>query len=150
MPSSPRSSLELVGSELSRDETSMNRLEVATLLVLSNTRTWPVFWTMYQRAELPGACNMATGCVKVRFGNTRCSAIDTDVPGASPARQVALAGRASRPELGGGGGGGGEPGGGLASLPPPQATSASAWISRPTEVRTACLPIGPPAPLVSS
>src|SRR3954470_23810008 len=136
MPSNPRSSLELLGSELRRDATSMNTLELATLFVLSNTRTCPVFCTTYQRALLPGACSIAMGCVKVRFGNTRCKAIDTDVPGASPARHAAFAGRASSPEVGGGGGGGGVPGGGLAS-PPPHVTSASDRTAKLTDLRTA-------------
>ena len=56
----------------------MNSLVVATLAVLSNTRTEPVFCTTYQRAELPGSCSMAMGCVKFgRLGNTRCTASDT-------------------------------------------------------------------------
>ena len=81
MPSSPRSSLLLPGAELSREAMSMNTLDEPTLFVLSNTRTCPVFWTTYQRAALPGACSIAMGCVNVRFGKTRCAAIDVAAHG---------------------------------------------------------------------
>src|SRR4051812_9750123 len=100
MPSRPRSSVALPGLEFSRDETSMNVRFADTLAVLSNAITWPVFCTMYQRAALPGSCSIAMGCVKfARFGNTRCTAKLTLVLGGSPARHVALAGRASRPAV---------------------------------------------------
>src|SRR5262245_42910671 len=102
MPSRPRSSFR-PGPELgfSRDAMSMKVRVVVTLGVLSNTRTWPVFCTTYQRAELPGSCSMAMGCVNpgVMFGNTRCWSMDTPL-GASPATQVVLDGRESRPEVG--------------------------------------------------
>src|SRR6185503_17259090 len=102
MPSSPRSSVGLVGSEFSRPAMLMNSRDVETLAVLSNTRTEPVFCTTYQRAELPGSCSMAMGCVKFgRLAKARCTAKDTVVPGGSPARQVVLAGRPSRPPTGG-------------------------------------------------
>ena len=102
MPSRPRSSLELAGSELSRDERLMNSRVVETFGVLSNTRTEPVFCTTYQRAELPGSCSMAMGWVKFgRLANARCTARDTVVLGGSPARQVVLEGRPSRPPTGG-------------------------------------------------
>src|SRR5262245_9321358 len=102
MPSRPRSSLELLGSEFSRDEMLMNSLVVATLAVLLNTRTEPVFCTTYQRELLPGSCNIAMGCVKLgRLANARCTASGTVVLGGSPARQVVLAGRPSRPPAGG-------------------------------------------------
>src|SRR5262245_54411365 len=110
MPSRPRSSCALCGSELSLLAMLMNSREVLTFAVLSNTRTAPVFCTTYQRASLPGSCSSAIGCVKLgRFGNTRCTARLRLVPGSAPARHVAFAGRASRPEgsPGGGGGGGG-------------------------------------------
>src|SRR5262245_42169599 len=102
MPSRPRSSLLLFGSELSRDEMLMNSRVVETFAVLSNTRTEPVFCTTYHRAEFPGSWSMAMGCVK--FGNcvnTRCTASDTAVLGGSPARQVVFEGRLSRPLIGG-------------------------------------------------
>ena len=80
----------------------MNSRVVETFGVLSNTRTEPVFCTTYQRAELPGSCSMAMGCVKFgRFAKARCTASDTVVLGGSPARQVALEGRPSRPPIGG-------------------------------------------------
>src|SRR5262245_44136806 len=73
MPNRPRSSLELLGLEFSSPAMLMNSRDVETLAVLSNTRTEPVFCTTYQRAETPGSCSMAMGCVKFgRFGNTRC------------------------------------------------------------------------------
>src|SRR3954469_13418093 len=98
MPSRPRSSFGSEASEFSRDEMSMKVLADATLALLSNTRTWPVFCTTYQRAELAGAWSIRMGCVKFgRLGNTRCVSIETPL-GGSPARQVALVGRASRPE----------------------------------------------------
>src|SRR5688572_24857904 len=105
MPSSPRSSFAVLGSELRRDERLMNSLVLETLGVLSNTRTEPVFSTTYQRAEFPGACNMAMGCEKAgKLGNTRCTASEIPLPGASPARQVVLEGRWSSPEPAGTGG----------------------------------------------
>ena len=150
MPSRPRSSLELAGSEFSFDEMSMKPLVDETLAVLSNTRTWPVFCTTYQRAELPGACSMRMGCVKFgRFGNTRCVSIETPL-GGSPARQLVLLGRASRPEepvgvgVGAGvgvgvGAGAGAGTGGLGEDPPPPPhpamTAASAWTSRLVAIR---------------
>ena len=77
---------------------SMNTEDAATPAVLSNLRTAPVFSTTYQRAELPGSCSMAMGCVNPgRLGNTRCTASDTSLLGASPARQVVFDGRASSP-----------------------------------------------------
>jgi hypothetical protein len=89
---------------LSFEEMSMKVRVVDTFGVLSNTFTCPVFCTTYQRAEFPGSCSIATGCVKPgRLANTRCTANDTVLAGASPARQVVLDGRASRPEPGGGG-----------------------------------------------
>src|SRR4249920_3674466 len=102
MPRSPRSSLELAGSEFRRVERLMNSRVVETFGVLSNTRTEPVFCTTYQRAELPGSWSMATGWVKFgRPANTRCTASDTVLLGGSPARQVVFDGRASRPPAGG-------------------------------------------------
>src|SRR5688500_10131861 len=102
MPSRPRSSFELLGFELRRPAMLMNSEVAETFAVLLNTRTDPVFCTTYQRAELPGSCNMAIGCVK--FGkpvNARCRATDTVPLGASPARQLVFAGRASSPLSGG-------------------------------------------------
>src|SRR5690242_9236115 len=106
MPSKPRSSCGSPAFELSFDEMSMKVRVLDTLGVLSNTFTWPVFCTTYQRAGFPGSCSIATGWVKLgRPGNTRCTASDTELLGASPARQVVFDGRASRPDpLGGGGG----------------------------------------------
>src|SRR6187401_1670229 len=102
MPSRPRSSFELLGSELRRELTSMNTRVVDTLAVLSNTSTCPVFCTTYQRALLPGSCSIAMGCVKLgRFANARCTASETELSGASPARQVVFDGRESRPDTGG-------------------------------------------------
>src|SRR5262245_48853766 len=102
MPSRPRSSVGVFGSELSFDAMLMNSRDVDAFAVLSNTRTEPVFWTMYQRALLPGSWSIAIGCVKFgRFGNTRCTSKLTAVLGGSPARQLVLEGRASRPEVGG-------------------------------------------------
>src|SRR4030095_14457395 len=102
MPSRPRSSVGLLGSELRRVERLMNSRVVETFGVLSNTRTEPVFCTTYQRAELPGSCSMAMGCVKFgRLAKARCTAKLTVALGGSPARQVVLDGRASRPPSGG-------------------------------------------------
>src|SRR5690242_17546176 len=133
---------------------SMKVLADETLAVLSNTRTWPVFCTTYQRAELPGACSIRMGCVKFgKLGNTRCASSATPL-GGSPARQLVLLGRASRPEVpvgagvgagvgvgtgagvgvGVGAGAGAGAGGGLGESPPPvlpqpAMTAASAWTS---------------------
>src|SRR5678815_3237170 len=152
MPSRPRSSLELEGSEFSFDAMSMKVLADDTSAVLSNTRTWPVFCTTYQRAELPGACNIRMGCVKFgKLGNTRCASSEMPL-GGSPARQLVLLGRASRPEVpvgtgvgagvgvGVGAGAGAGVGGGLGESPPPvppqpAMTAASAWTSRPVAIR---------------
>src|SRR3954468_12563648 len=98
MPSRPRSSVGLLGSELSRAARLTNSRVVETSAVLSNTRTEPVFCTTYQRAEFPGSCNMAMGCVKAgRLANAGWTASDTVLLGGSPARQVVLEGRLSRP-----------------------------------------------------
>src|SRR6187549_742246 len=81
----------------------MNSRVVETDESLSNTRTEPVFCTMYQRAEFPGSWSMAMGCVKFgRFANARCTASVTAVLGGSPARHVVLDGRLSSPPAGGG------------------------------------------------
>src|SRR4051812_48360168 len=156
MPSRPRSSAE----ESRREVTSMKTLDVATLALLSNTRTRPVFSTTYQRAELLGACIIATGCENARLGNTRCLFIDTEPSEGAPARQVAFAGRASRPETavgtgvgvgagvgvgvgtGAGEGAGADGGGGVVpepESPPPHPASmaASAWHSRLVAIRGA-------------
>src|SRR5690349_3309409 len=97
MPSNPRSSLAEVGSELSRPDKLMNSRVVEALATLSNTRTEPVFWTTYQRELLPGSWSMAMGWVNERLGKTRCTATDKALFGASPARQVPLEVRVSRP-----------------------------------------------------
>src|SRR4051812_23692064 len=98
MPRRPRSSLELAGAGLRRDARVMNSRVTEKFGGLSNTRTEPVFFTTYHRAELPGSCSMAMGCVKFgRFANARCTAKDTVVLGGSPARQVVFEGRPSRP-----------------------------------------------------
>src|SRR5262249_53239518 len=108
MPSRPRSSVGLFGSEVSWFAMLMNWRELDTFGVLSNTRTEPVFCTIYQRALFPGSCSIATGCVKAgRFENTRCTAKLRLLLGTSPARHVVFDGRASRPTGSPGGGGGG-------------------------------------------
>src|SRR4051812_10049105 len=99
MPSRPRSSVALVGSELSREEMLMNSRDVDTPALLSNTRTEPVFCTTYQRASLPGSCSSAMGCEKLAScGNTRCT--PRLCVGGAPARQVVFEGRESRPVTG--------------------------------------------------
>src|SRR3954467_3645998 len=98
MPSSPRSSLELFGSEFRRPEMSMNVGAVDAFAVLVKERTCPVFCTTYQRVPLAGACSSAMGCVKLgRLEKTRCVATDTVELGGSPARQVGVHGPAARP-----------------------------------------------------
>ena len=79
----------------------MNSVVVETPALLSNTRTEPVFCTTNQRELSPGACNIAMGCVNTRLGNARCTDSDTVLLGGSPARQVVLIGRPSRPPTGG-------------------------------------------------
>ena len=102
MPSKPRSSFELPGLELSREDTLMNSRVVETLALLSNTRTEPVFSAMYQRALLLGSWSMAMGCEKFgRFAKAREMAMDTVPVGGSPARQVVFEGRLSSPPTGG-------------------------------------------------
>src|SRR5881396_1632142 len=101
MPSRPRSSVGLVGSDVSRDARLTNSRVVETFGVLSNTRTDPVFCTTYQRVEFAGSCSMAMGCVKFgRLANARWTASDTVLLGGSPARHVVFAGRLSSPATG--------------------------------------------------
>src|SRR6187551_1396641 len=117
MPSRPRSSVALPAI---CPATLMNRRFADTLGWLSNTCTVPVFSTTYQRALLAGSCSISTGEENAaRLGNTRSTARDTTPEGASPARQLELAGRESRPDN--------APGamGGVVPTPPPPASPES-------------------------
>src|SRR5688500_13751692 len=99
MLSRPRSSFALFGLYDIRPEISTNCRVVDTPGVLSNTRTMPVFCATYQRSVRVGSCSIAIGTENVRFGNTRSTASGNGERGASPARQVVLAGRESSPPV---------------------------------------------------
>src|SRR5688572_14660492 len=92
----------------------MKLLAVVTFCVFWNARTRAVvgepmpFSRTNHRESSPGACNIASGCENVRFGNTRCSWIDVPTGAAfAGATHVRFDGRASRPTVAPGGGGGG-------------------------------------------
>src|SRR6478735_727568 len=137
MPSRPRSSVALPAICAA---TLMNTRFAATSSWLSNTCTVRVFSTTYQRALLAGSCSISTGEEKAaRLGNTRSTASDTWLDGASPARQVVLAGRESRPATPGAAGGGAlEPPPGGAVESPPQACSPASHVAAMTARTPVC------------
>ena len=70
MPSRPSS---LSAGKVTRAEMSMNVVVVATLGLLSNTRTTPPCSTTNQRVASFGAWSIATGKANDSAGNTRCT-----------------------------------------------------------------------------
>src|SRR5262252_4186372 len=73
-------------------------LAVATVGLFANTRTAPPFSSTYHRDASPGACNINSGRLSVRLGNTRW--VVTVAPALADfagAMQVVFDGRASSP-----------------------------------------------------